>query len=259
METLKRCSRCGEEKKVAEFSLNSSSKDGLRSRCKECDRACRKPNKERIAAIDRAYRERNKERIAERQRIYAASHKEQRAERQRAWRKSHPGSEYIKNWWKNNKERKAEYGRRFRATHGKQIAQYKRIYNMTHEEQLVEYQRAYNTTHKAERVLLNRAWRKNNKEQARTKDLRYRARKLNAEGIHTADDIKAQYERQSGKCYYAACGHSELGDTYHVDHIVPLSRGGSNWPENLVLTCPHCNTSKGAKLPSEWPQGGRLL
>lgn len=37
-----------------------------------------------------------------------------------------------------------------------------------------------------------------------------------------------------------------------VDHIVPLSRGGNHSYENLQCLCKSCNSSKGAKLMSEW-------
>ena len=36
------------------------------------------------------------------------------------------------------------------------------------------------------------------------------------------------------------------------DHVVPLSRGGSNAPSNLLPSCPDCNTSKGAMTLPEW-------
>jgi 5-methylcytosine-specific restriction endonuclease McrA len=48
-----------------------------------------------------------------------------------------------------------------------------------------------------------------------------------------------------------------LAKGYHVDHRVPLSRGDSNDISNIVLACPHCNLSKGAKLPEDF--AGRLL
>ena len=95
----------------------------------------------------------------------------------------------------------------------------------------------------------NLAWAKNNPEKANAKTQRRRAFKVAAPGDHNAGDIKALYDAQEGRCAY--CGR-DVSQGYHVDHIVPLSRGGSNALGNLALTCARCNTSKGAKLLSEW-------
>lgn len=84
---------------------------------------------------------------------------------------------------------------------------------------------------------------------------RRRARKLNAEGVGLSFDIETQLKRQKGKCYYCQCKLNK----YHVDHVVPLNKNGSEYPDNKVLACPHCNLSKGDKLPHEWVSGGRLL
>lgn len=83
-----------------------------------------------------------------------------------------------------------------------------------------------------------------------------RAKERESKGAHTVQDIQKQYDRQKGECYY--CGQ-KVGSTYHVDHIIPISRGGSNGTENLVISCPRCNMSKNDKLPHEWAIGGRLL
>jgi len=51
--------------------------------------------------------------------------------------------------------------------------------------------------------------------------------------------------RERGRC--ANCGSNlvlELEDQVHVDHIVPLSKGGCNDLVNLQLLCRPCNTSK---------------
>lgn len=70
---------------------------------------------------------------------------------------------------------------------------------------------------------------------------RRRARKLLAEGEFTNTDI----ENLLNYPYCVYCGN-ELDD-YHVDHITPLSKGGSNNLENLALTCPRCNLRKNDK------------
>ncbi|MFJ8394374.1 HNH endonuclease [Streptomyces sp. NPDC094144] len=38
----------------------------------------------------------------------------------------------------------------------------------------------------------------------------------------------------------------------HLDHVVPLSRGGSDVESNMVPACAKCNLSKGAKTLEEW-------
>lgn len=100
-----------------------------------------------------------------------------------------------------------------------------------------------------------RRWRKGNPEKVRAIARNRRARKRAAEGTHTAADVEAQLKRQKGHCYY--CGVKL--DKYHVDHVIPLSRGGSNSPDNLVIACPSCNLSKSDKMPHEWGESGRLL
>lgn len=83
----------------------------------------------------------------------------------------------------------------------------------------------------------------------------YKARKKNAQGTHTGKDIDIQFRSQRGKCWH--CGKKLDPDDYHVDHLTPLSRGGSNAADNIVITCPHCNMSKNDRLTHEW--NGRLL
>ena len=84
---------------------------------------------------------------------------------------------------------------------------------------------------------------------------RYRARKLRAEGSHTAKDVVRLWHRQRGEC--ARC-ETRLGkrpsDThvYHVDHVTPLSRGGSDLEKNLQLLCVSCNCSKNDRYRAEF-------
>lgn len=75
------------------------------------------------------------------------------------------------------------------------------------------------------------------------------AREKNAEGFHTPSCIRMLMHKQNGMC--ARCG-CDIQRRYHIDHIIPLVRGGSNWPTNLQLLCPTCNMSKGSRMPSDW-------
>ena len=49
------------------------------------------------------------------------------------------------------------------------------------------------------------------------------------------------------------CGYCGRRDgRLECDHIVPVSRGGSNEDDNLVTACRSCNRAKHAKLVEEW-------
>ena len=50
-----------------------------------------------------------------------------------------------------------------------------------------------------------------------------------------------------------ACAYCDAdNDNFHWEHIIPKSRGGPDTIDNMVLACPGCNLSKGAKDPFEW-------
>lgn len=61
-----------------------------------------------------------------------------------------------------------------------------------------------------------------------------------------AEEIARLRERQGDACVYCGTGLNGKGD---VDHIRPLSRGGSNKMKNLQILCTPCNREKGSSLP----------
>src|SRR5574343_49856 len=77
------------------------------------------------------------------------------------------------------------------------------------------------------------------------------ARKRNAIGSHTKNDILNLLVLQKSKCAICRCS---IKTGYHVDHVVPLSKGGNNDKFNLQLLCPSCNCSKHAKDPVSFMQ-----
>lgn len=123
--------------------------------------------------------------------------------------------------------------------------------------------RNYSRNNKSKRRQSERKWRSDNPEKARridrVKKSNYRAHKRNADGSYSTKDVQAQLSRQKGRCYYCHNDAERDGKSYHVEHVIPINRGGSNSPDNLVISCWLCNAEKGTKTPWEWPQGGRLL
>ena len=62
----------------------------------------------------------------------------------------------------------------------------------------------------------------------------------------TAESVAARLERQHGLCPYC---RKDIRDDYHMDHVMPLSKGGRSTLANLQLTCSSCNHRKSDKAP----------
>lgn len=50
------------------------------------------------------------------------------------------------------------------------------------------------------------------------------------------------------------CSYCSSTEKLECDHIIPISKGGSNEMTNLTTACQTCNRSKGDKLVEEWQQ-----
>jgi 5-methylcytosine-specific restriction endonuclease McrA len=83
-----------------------------------------------------------------------------------------------------------------------------------------------------------------------------RARKVDAM-VHDVPDAMVWEFNPAGPglCNYCRVD-LDRGDrrSWHVDHVVPISRGGLNEIGNLVVACARCNVSKGARTPEDWSQ-----
>jgi len=143
--------------------------------------------------------------------------------------------------------------------HKEEINNRHREYQRTHLAEANERAKKHARLHREEKKAYDRYYQQTHREVTRAAWRNRHARKLNNGGFHTVADIAKQYKNQRGKCYYCKTKISQDKRGYDVDHVIPLARGGSNGPENLVVTCPTCNRSKNARMPHEWPQGGRLL
>lgn len=147
-------------------------------------------------------------------------------------------------WHKRNPDRAREHQRKRNAQNGDKVRQYKRKWCEQRRDRVNEE---------------NRKWWKEHPEQAKAisakRNAKRRALKVNAEGTHTIADMRRQYDAQKGKCWW--CGKPVAWEDRHDDHLIPLNRGGTNWPNNMVVSCAKCNMSKHDKLPHEW--NGRLF
>ena len=154
--------------------------------------------------------------------------------------------EYGAAYRERNGEKSNAASRAWRSANPEKYMAQQRAYREANREKCNAATRAWNKAYPEKLDAAVRAWQRANPEKCIAIDHARRARIRGAEGTFTADDWRAIKERQHSCC--ALCkAHRKL----EVDHIVPLSRGGSNWPDNIQGLCRSCNARKNDKLPHE--------
>ena len=138
------------------------------------------------------------------------------------WTKEYK-KEYNKKWQKNNKERRKQYDKKYRNTHKEKIKEW---YQKNKEKELKRVKK----------------WRKDNKQHYYFTKKQRELKKKEIVGSHTQGEwemLKAQYN-----WICPSCGKSEPEIKLTEDHIIPISKGGSNNIENIQPLCKNCNCKK---------------
>lgn len=114
------------------------------------------------------------------------------------------------------------------------------------------YMAAYLLNHEViERRRANKKiWDANNRIKNAVRASNRRAKEKSG-GSYTTDDIDRIKKAQKSKCAYC---RAHIGNGFHIDHIMALSKGGSNEARNLQILCPSCNHKKCARDPIEFAQ-----
>jgi 5-methylcytosine-specific restriction endonuclease McrA len=160
--------------------------------------------------------------------------------------------EATQRWGKNNPEKARAGAQRRQAWRAPRDEYYERT-----KAERQKRSREWYEANKERRNEQIRIWQKRNPEILRAVKHNYR-NKLSNGGKHSAADIKALMKTQKGKCAHPWCRRS-LSEGYHVDHRMPVARGGKNDRRNIQLLCPTCNLRKSDKHPEAFAQENGFL
>ncbi len=222
-ETLpaKTCTRCGEQKSRDDFHAHPTSRDGRDPRCKACAAAYYMANRERILAR-KAARRRNGPRGPQVRKPLTDEQREKRRVQAAQWRAENPEA-------------------------AKAVAA---KYRAANREKIREYGARYYSENRALKQEQFRRWAAANPERALSITQGRRARKRAAKTYYISPrDLR---RLRSRPCI--ACGST---DKLSIDHLIPLSRGGSHGIGNVATLCQPCNSSKRELTWFEWKHSGR--
>lgn len=219
------CIKCKLEKEYSYFSNDKNRKDGLISTCKACISSyCQQrynKQKDMILAKQKNYYKNNKEQILIKNKLYCLKNKE---------KKRQMDHDYYQRNSEKIKLRSKQWIIENRDLHNSYVSNYSR-------------NNRYRVTVKL------REWQRKNPDKVRMYAHNRRALKINAPGIFTEDHITNQYNKQNGLCYYCLI---PLNHKYHLEHKIPLKRGGTNFPDNIVCSCQTCNSEKWIRTDEEY-------
>lgn len=192
---------------------------------------------------------------------YAKAHRKEAKERTVKWQKAHP-------------ERMKEY--RETAKKSPQRALSKKLYNQEYKkshkgklnrrqsyqrnlDKVLEYSKEYYLKNRKFLDEYRKNWKKNNQDKSRQYSKSYRDRhpeivtlstkkrreRLNSiQGTFTLAEWNSLCDSYGNRCL--KCGRGDVKLT--IDHIIPISKNGSNSIDNIQPLCQSCNSSKGTKI-----------
>jgi 5-methylcytosine-specific restriction endonuclease McrA len=166
-----------------------------------------------------------------------------------------------------NSEEVSRRRREYRDDHKLEIEEKRKLFYLENRERILKSNEDWRRNNPEKALAIGKKWRDNNPEKAHAAckkwsennhekvlaySRNYDSRKRSNEGSHTDRDIRDIFDFQNGLCRYCDRQLYYIRRGYVVDHVMPVSLGGSNGPENLVISCQSCNSKKHAMHPDDW-------
>lgn len=257
MDNNKTCGRCKQVKPASNFYQSKRRPDGLRDWCKTCETEYNREyvakNKDKVDANRRQYWDvpENRERRKKTQnQLYHEKHDYMRAKRKAAYHADpEPVKEQTRLYREQNPEKVRESSHRtWQKKRHIYLAKHRQYRQINHD-RLCERQRQRYAENPEPAREQARAWRRANPDKRKVQHHRRRAHKVASGGSYTTVEWRALCDWFGDVCL--ACG--ERSDLT-VDHVIPISRGGSNAIDNLQPLCLSCNSSKKARTTDYRPR-----
>lgn len=186
---------------------------------------------------------------------YNASHRSKNYQRTLIWRDKNPDkvSEHVRLWYQKHKDKYKEYNKAYKKT-----AKYKdkqKEYSLSHKEFINLRSRNWQAANKSRSMSNKKRWMSENPSKSLEYVHKRRSREINAVGIFTSYQWEQLQSIYGNRCLWCGVSNVKLSP----DHVVPLSRGGTNYIENIQPLCRSCNSKKSAKILDFRPFGNFIM
>lgn len=210
---MKVCCTCRQDKDLSHFGKNKNTKDGLSVQCRVCAKE------------------------------YRETHKEEK--------KKYPSStlEYKHQYYNDNKDEINEMRRENRRENVVVLREQSSKSHIRNREARLVVQRTYYENNIEYFRTKNKTYSENNKEAILLKN-RKRKEKILCDNI-TQNQVEELLLSHNNKCFYC---HVDVksGINLHLDHMIPLCKGGVHSIDNLTPACNTCNLKKGRMTADEF-------
>jgi len=170
---------------------------------------------------------------------WRAAHREQARAYSRKYRATHP--EYYRGYRTAHLKQVRESRHKYYAAHLEHAHEYNRKYRATHP----KYQREYYAAHLGQAREYYRSWQAAHPDNTRVQTQLRRARKKTNGPYDRINPLDVWY-RDFGYC--GICGFFVPFEASHLDHVIPLSKGGTHTWGNVQTSHARCNLKKRDKI-----------
>lgn len=151
-----------------------------------------------------------------------------------------------------------ESNRLYREKNRQIIRERDRLFYVSNSAEIKKYQKYFYEINKDYIKIRVKEYNKTIIGKAVGKNTRHKRRYQKINGDVTTNQI-LELEQSAKVCYWCNCKINKT-TKIHIDHYIPLSKGGEHTISNLVVSCATCNQKKQAKDPINFANSiGRLL
>ena len=165
--------------------------------------------------------------------------------------------ECIKAYYQANSEKISVNQKAYYQANAEKILVNHKAYREANAEKYAEYHKAYREANRDKISVNHKAYQQTPIGKAVQKNASHKRRSITRQGDVTTQQL-LELQNNAKTCYW--CGVSLKSKEVHIDHYVPLSKGGEHTLSNLAVSCAKCNQTKSVKDPVIFAQSiGKLF